>query len=79
MTRQMDTGSVFLGEQWDSEAKATPRLAYSIAEFSEASRLSRSFIYEAMKTGELRSIKVRGRRLILHEDGKAWLQSFRLA
>jgi hypothetical protein len=53
------------------------KLAYSVSEFSEASDLSRSLLYEAIKLGELQSIKVRGRRLILAEDGKAWLRSFR--
>jgi hypothetical protein len=54
------------------------KLAYSVSEFSEASDLSRSLLYEAIRLGELQSIKVRGRRLILVEDGKAWLRSFRI-
>jgi hypothetical protein len=53
------------------------KLAYSVAQFAEASDLSRSLLYEAIKLGELQSIKVRGRRLILTEDGKTWLLSFR--
>ena len=53
------------------------KLAYSVSEFSKASDLSRSLLYEAIRLGELQSIKVRGRRLILTEDGKAWLRSFR--
>jgi hypothetical protein len=52
------------------------KLAYSVAQFAEASDLSRSLLYEAIKHGELQSIKVRGRRLILAEDGKTWLLSF---
>jgi hypothetical protein len=53
------------------------KLAYSVLEFGKASNLSRSLPYEAIKLGELQSIKVRGRRLILAEDGQAWLRSFR--
>jgi hypothetical protein len=53
------------------------KLAYSVSEFSKASDLSRSLLYEAIKLGELQPIKVRGRRLILADDGKAWLRSFR--
>jgi hypothetical protein len=54
------------------------KLAYSVLEFSKASDLSRSLLYEAIRLGDLQSIKVRGRRLILAEDGKAWLHSFRV-
>lgn len=53
------------------------KLAYSVREFGKASDLSRSLLYEAIRLGELQSIKVRGRRLILAEDGRAWLRSFR--
>ena len=53
------------------------KLAYSVPEFSMLSNLSRSLLYEAIRLGELQSIKVRGRRLILPEDGKTWLLSFR--
>jgi hypothetical protein len=55
------------------------KLAYSVSEFGKASNLSRSLLYEAIRLGELQSIKIRGRRLILVEDGKAWLRSFRTA
>jgi excisionase family DNA binding protein len=55
------------------------KLAYSVAEFAKLSALSRSLLYEAIKLGELQSIKVRGRRLIIAEDGKTWLRSFRKA
>ena len=53
------------------------KLAYSVSQFAEASNLSRSLLYDAIRFGKLQSIKVRGRRLILAEDGKAWLCSFR--
>jgi hypothetical protein len=63
----------------DKPQQFSDRLAYSVSEFGEASGLSRSLIYEAIKLRELQSIKVRGRRLILAEDGKRWLLSFRSA
>jgi excisionase family DNA binding protein len=53
------------------------RLAYSVEQFSERTDLSRSLLYEAIKLGELQSIKIRGRRLILAEDGLAWLRAHR--
>jgi excisionase family DNA binding protein len=58
------------------ENQRKKRLAYSIAEFAEQSSLSRSLIYEAIRLGELRSIKVRSRRLIMAADGEEWLRSF---
>jgi excisionase family DNA binding protein len=54
------------------------RIAYSVIEFAGETSLSRSLIYAAIKAGELRSVKVRSRRLILASDGEAWLQSFAL-
>lgn len=54
-----------------------PKLAYSMREASHASGLSRSLIYEAIKVGELQSIKVRSRRLILAEDLLEWITSKR--
>jgi hypothetical protein len=52
------------------------RLAFSVEEFSEATGLSRSFVYEAMKV-DLASIKIGNRRLILAEDGLTWLRAHR--
>ena len=60
-------------ELWDTGA-----IALSVAEFGKRTGLSRSLIYEAIKE-DLQSIKVRGRRLILVEDGIAWLRSHRVA
>jgi hypothetical protein len=55
------------------------KLALSVAEFGDRTDLSRSLLYEAIKLGDLQSIKIRGRRLILVEDGIAWLRSHRAA
>jgi excisionase family DNA binding protein len=55
------------------------KLAYSIAEGAKASGLSRSLLYEAIRVGELQSIKIRGRRLILVEDLRIYLASGRVS
>jgi excisionase family DNA binding protein len=47
---------------------ATDKLAYRIDEAVKASGLGRSFLYEKMAEGKLRSVKVGGRRLILRSD-----------
>ena len=45
--------------------KLTPeKLAYTVAEASYAIGMGRTKIYELMKTGELATVKVAGRRLI---------------
>ena len=53
------------------------KLAFSVVEFSRVSGVSRSLLYEMPRLGDLRSIKIRGRRLILAEDGLTWLRSHR--
>jgi excisionase family DNA binding protein len=45
-----------------------PKLAYSIDEAVKASGLGRSFLYERIAEGSLKSVKIGGRRLILQED-----------
>ncbi|WKL56678.1 excisionase family DNA-binding protein [Asticcacaulis sp. ZE23SCel15] len=47
---------------------ATDKLAYRIDEAVKASGLGRSFLYERMAEGKLRSVKVGGRRLIMRSD-----------
>jgi excisionase family DNA binding protein len=49
------------------------KLAYRIDEAAVAFGLSRSKIYELIGSGELRSIKAGGRRLILRDDAIAFL------
>ncbi len=44
------------------------RLAYSIKEIVDLTGLGRSLICEEIRTGRLQSLKIRGRRLILHVD-----------
>jgi excisionase family DNA binding protein len=61
----------------DSGSRSPPKLALSVLEFADATGLSRSLIYEAIRVGELQSVKIRARRLILFDDGHKWLRSFR--
>lgn len=57
------------------ETAPIERLALSVVKAAEASSLSRSTLYMAMGEGHLRFIKVRGRRLILVDDLRAFLGS----
>ena len=50
-------------------------LAYSIAEASEASRIGRTSIYEAINSRELIARKNGRRTVILADDLRRWLQS----
>ena len=54
------------------------KLAYRIDEAGEVSGLGRSSIYELIGDGRLSSVKVGGRRLILHEDLEALLKSSKM-
>jgi excisionase family DNA binding protein len=47
---------------------ALPRIAYSVHDAAIVSGLSRSKLYELMKSGALPSVKLGARRLIRHAD-----------
>ncbi|MFI5021020.1 MAG: hypothetical protein ACHQRJ_05130 [Alphaproteobacteria bacterium] len=49
-------------------------LAFSIEGFLRASSLGKSFIYEKIASGELRTVKHGKRRLILADDARAFLR-----
>lgn len=58
-----------------SEAVTVPaKLAYGVDEAIHVSGLGRTFLYEHITNGQLRSVKVGGRRLILHDDLLAFLK-----
>jgi hypothetical protein len=61
------------------ELLSPDRLAYSIAELSAATSISRSVLYEHAKGGEatLRFTKVGRRTVVLREDAEAWLRALR--
>ena len=60
-----------------TEQRAQPAaLAYSIAQLSAASNLSRATIYEHIQDGRLKTIKVGRRRLVLPDAARTWLQGF---
>jgi excisionase family DNA binding protein len=51
------------------------KVAYRIDEAVKASGLGRSFLYERIAAGDLKSVKVGGRRLILRADLVSFLNS----
>jgi len=53
---------------------APAKLAYRVEEAMHVSGLGRTFLYEHITNGQLRSVKVGGRRLILHDDLLAFLK-----
>lgn len=58
-----------------AEAISAPgKLAYRIDEAIQVSGLGRTFLYEHITSGQLRSVKIGGRRLILHDDLLAFLK-----
>lgn len=54
------------------------KLALSLAEAAQATSLSRSTLYLLLGTGQLPTIKVGGRRLVLRSDLQAYLHSQRV-
>jgi len=49
--------------------------ALTIEGFGEAYNIGRTTVYEEIKTGRLRAVKVRKRTLILRRDADAWARS----
>lgn len=54
-------------------------IAYRVQDAVKASGISRSTLYELVKSGRLPSVKAAGRRLILREDLEAFLKAGRVA
>jgi hypothetical protein len=55
------------------------KLAYTIAEFAQLSRLGRSFIYQEIKAGRLIVRKAGRRSIILPDEGQAYLARLPIA
>jgi hypothetical protein len=55
--------------------KVTARLAFSIEELTQATSLSRSFLYAEMQAGHLPYIKIGARRLVLAPAFESYLAS----
>lgn len=53
------------------------RLAYGIKDALAVVPISRSFLFEQIKEGHLKTFKVGSRTLIASEDLTAWLDSYR--
>ena len=62
------------------DSKTTlPKLAHSIADAAKITSMSRTYIYERIKAGELKIFKIGARTLIHAEDLNAWIDGFRKA
>jgi len=53
--------------------------AYDIKSFCKAYSVSRSFVYEEIRAGRLKIVKVGRRTLITKKDAKDWLQEHAMA
>ena len=60
-----------------SSASESKKLAYSICTLSDACELGRTFIYEEIKAGRLRTLKAGRRTLIEAAEARRWLSSLR--
>ena len=57
------------------ETLQSDKIAYRVDEAVRASGLGRTTIYDEIKSGRLKAVKVAGRRLILKADLEAFLRS----
>ena len=55
------------------------KLAYGIADAVQATSVGRSFLYEEIKAGRLKTFKVGTRTLIAATDLMAWLSAYQAA
>lgn len=61
-----------------SAARQTPpKLSYRIAEFSQATGICRSSLYEEIAAGRLRTVKFGRSTLVMADDATAFLASLR--
>ena len=65
------------GEALPAEVVVKP--AYSPESLAEAFSIGRTLVFEELRTGRLRSMRIGRRRLIAGADALAWLESYRAA
>jgi excisionase family DNA binding protein len=51
----------------------TPRIAYSIEEFARLAGLGRTTVYQEIRNGRLRPLKVGKRTLVPADEARCWL------
>jgi Helix-turn-helix domain len=66
---------ISMAEPFEEGSVLTELLAFNIADASSISGLSRASLYKLFKTGELRAVKIAGRRMVLREDLLAMLEA----
>jgi excisionase family DNA binding protein len=62
-----------------SVERKCPPLATSVDDAAQSTNLGKATIYAAMANGELSYLKFGRRRLILVDDLRAWLETYRAA
>lgn len=62
--RSAEADAKYQSENQDASTASLERLAYGIRDAAAVSGLSRSKLYELIKSGRLSSIKIAGRRLV---------------
>jgi excisionase family DNA binding protein len=68
-------GATVIKRNLPDQSNRNVKIAYQINEAVLASGLGRTTIYDEIKQGRLKAIKVAGRRLILREDLEAFLKA----
>tara|TARA_Y100001934_G_scaffold208598_1_gene246758 strand:- start:4384 stop:4590 length:207 start_codon:yes stop_codon:yes gene_type:complete len=63
----------------DDHSTTPTKLAYGIKEACKSVGLGRSFLYQEIAAGRLRTFKVGNRTLIRSSDLKEWLEGYAIA
>ena len=64
-------------EKAANSSAAPPRLSYRISEFSQATGICRTRLYEEIAAGRLRTVKFGRSTLIFADDANAFLENLR--
>lgn len=62
-----------------NDAATNDRISYGVDEAAAVTGVGRSFLYEAIRVGELATLKLGKRRIVMREDLMAWLATKRAA